>query len=123
MTSRSSTAYPGQGPSTRTDPPGGPRPSDRRPRGRLTGRRLAARGAVGHARGGAGMKLSARNVLKGKVLSVKKGATTAHVRIDIGHGVVVTSSITNEAVRDLGLRKGDTAYAVIKASNVIVAKD
>ena len=69
------------------------------------------------------MKLSARNVLKGKVVSVKRGATTAHVRIAIGGGAVITASITNEAVRDLRLRTGDTAYAVIKASNVIVAKD
>jgi molybdopterin-binding protein len=69
------------------------------------------------------MKLSARNVLKGKVVSVKRGATTAHVRIDIGGRVVITASITNEAVRDLQLRKGQTAYAVIKASNVMVATD
>jgi molybdopterin-binding protein len=69
------------------------------------------------------MKLSARNVLKGKVLSIKRGATTAHVRIAISGGAVITSSITNEAVRDLRLKKGDTAYAVIKASNVIVATD
>ncbi len=68
------------------------------------------------------MKLSARNVLKGKVLEVKKGATTAHVRIDIG-GMVVTASITNEAVAELKLKKGETAYAVIKASDVMVGKD
>lgn len=68
------------------------------------------------------MKLSARNQLKGQVLEVRKGATTAHVRIDIGNGVVITSSITNEAVDDLGLATGDEAYAVIKASDVMVAK-
>jgi molybdopterin-binding protein len=68
------------------------------------------------------MKISARNQLKGRVVEVKKGATTAHVRIDIGGGVVVTSSITNEAVDDLGLAVGDEAYAVIKASDVMVAK-
>ena len=44
------------------------------------------------------------------------------VRIDIGNGVVITSSITNEAVDDLGLATGDEAYAVIKASDVMVAK-
>jgi len=44
------------------------------------------------------MKLSARNQLQGKVVEVHKGATTAHVLIDLGHGVTVTSSITNEAV-------------------------
>ena len=68
------------------------------------------------------MKLSARNQLKSTVVEVRKGQTTAHVRIDIGGGVVVTSSITNEAVDDLGLKAGDAAVAVIKASDVIVAK-
>ena len=68
------------------------------------------------------MKLSARNQIKGKVVEVRKGTTTAHVRIDIGNGVIITSSITNEAVDDLGLRVGDEAIAVIKASDVIVAK-
>jgi molybdopterin-binding protein len=51
-------------------------------------------------------KLSARNQLKGKILEVKKGATTSHVRIDIGNGIVITSSITNEAVADLNLKTG-----------------
>jgi molybdopterin-binding protein len=69
------------------------------------------------------MKISARNQLKGKVLAVKKGATTAHVRLDIGGGVVVTASITNEAVADLGLKKGGRAIAVIKASDVMIATD
>jgi molybdopterin-binding protein len=68
------------------------------------------------------MKLSARNVLKGKIVEVKKGMTTAHIRIDIG-GTVVTASITNEAVDDLGLTVGQSAAAVIKASDVMVAID
>ncbi len=68
------------------------------------------------------MKISARNRLKGKVVEVVKGATTAHVRIDVG-GSVVTASITNEAVDELGLKAGDTAYAVVKASDVMVAID
>jgi len=68
------------------------------------------------------MKLSARNQIKGKVIEVHKGATTAHVRIDIGNGVVITSSVTNEAVDDLALSTGDDAIAVIKASDVMVAK-
>jgi molybdopterin-binding protein len=72
--------------------------------------------------GEATMKLSARNQIKGKILEVQKGATTAHVRIDIGNGIVITSSITNEAVDDLGLGVGDDAIAVIKASDVMVAK-
>jgi molybdopterin-binding protein len=68
------------------------------------------------------MKLSARNQLKGKVVAVQKGQTTAHVRIDIGGGVVITASITNEAVDDLGLKVGDDATAIVKASDVIVGK-
>jgi molybdopterin-binding protein len=68
------------------------------------------------------VKLSARNILKGKVVEVKKGATTAHVRIDVG-GSIVTSSITNEAVDELKLAAGQTAYAVIKASDVMIAID
>jgi len=68
------------------------------------------------------MKLSARNQLKGKVVDVTKGATTSHVRIDIGQGVIITSAITNEAVADLDLKKGDDAWAVIKASDVMIGK-
>jgi len=69
------------------------------------------------------MRISARNVLKGKVGGVEKGQTTAHVRIDIGGGKIVTSSITNQAVDELGLKSGQDAYAVIKASDVMVAVD
>lgn len=68
------------------------------------------------------MKLSARNVLEGIVVDVVKGQTTAHVKIDIGGGKVVTSSVTNEAVDELGLKKGDKASAIIKASDVIIGK-
>ncbi|MBV8702121.1 MAG: TOBE domain-containing protein [Acetobacteraceae bacterium] len=68
------------------------------------------------------MKLSARNQIKGKVVAVQKGTTTAHVRIDIGNGVMITASITNEAVNELGLKQGDEATAVIKASDVMVGK-
>jgi len=69
------------------------------------------------------MKLSARNIMKGRVVKVTRGATTAHVKIDVGGGTVVTVSITIEAVDELNLREGDAAYAVVKASDVIVAKD
>jgi molybdopterin-binding protein len=69
------------------------------------------------------MRISARNQLKGKLVAVTKGQTTAHVRIDIGGGSIVTAAITNEAVDDLGLKVGDDAFAVIKASDVMVAKD
>ena len=65
-------------------------------------------------------KLSARNQLKGKIIEVKKGTTTSHVRIDIGNGVVITSAITNEGVADLNLKAGDEAWAVIKASDVMI---
>ena len=68
------------------------------------------------------MKISARNILKGKVVEVTKGATTAHVKIDIG-GAVVTASITNQSVENLQLEVGKQAYAVIKASDVMVAVD
>jgi len=53
---------------------------------------------------------------------VKKGATTTHVRIDIG-GQIVTASITNESADELKLEKGKTAYAIIKASSVMVGID
>ena len=68
------------------------------------------------------MKLSARNVIPGTLVEVTKGQTTAHVRIDIG-GQVITASITNEAVDDLKLAKGQKAHAVIKSSDVIIAVD
>ncbi len=68
------------------------------------------------------MKLSARNQLKGKIVDVIKGATTSHVKVDIGQGTIVTSAITNEAVTDLGLKQGDDAWAIIKASDVMIGK-
>ena len=69
------------------------------------------------------MKISARNVLKGTITEIVKGATTSHVRIDIGGGAIVTASITNEAIADLKLEKGKQAYAVVKASDVMVGID
>ena len=68
------------------------------------------------------MKLSARNKLKGKIPDVKKGATTAHVRLEIAPGQIMTASITNEAVED-GLKAGGTAIAIVKASDVMIAVD
>ena len=65
------------------------------------------------------MKLSARNRLKGKIVEVTKGQTTAHVRIDV-NGTIVTAAITNESVDELGLTAGMEAYAVVKASDVMV---
>jgi molybdopterin-binding protein len=69
------------------------------------------------------MKLSARKVLKSKIVEVTKGQTTAHVRLDIGGGNVITGSITNESVDELKLKMGENAYAVIKATSVMVAVD
>ena len=68
------------------------------------------------------MKLSARNQLRGKIVEVKKGATTTHVRIDIG-GQIVTAAITNKAADELKLVVGQGAYAIIKATSVMVAVD
>ena len=68
------------------------------------------------------MKISARNTLKGTITDIVKGATTSHVRIDIG-GAVVTASITNEAVDELKLTVGKQAYAVVKASDGMVGVD
>lgn len=67
------------------------------------------------------MKISARNILPGKVVAVTKGTTTAHVRIDVGGGQFITSSITNDAVDDLALEVGKEVSAVIKSSDVLVA--
>jgi molybdopterin-binding protein len=66
------------------------------------------------------MKISARNQLKGRITQIKYGVTTSHVVIDIGGGSVVMASITNESVDDLGLQVGQTAYAIIKTSDVMV---
>ncbi len=68
------------------------------------------------------MKISARNQFEGRITGVQKGQTTGHVRIEIAPGVTVTASITNEAVDELGLAEGDRAIAVIKASDVMIAK-
>jgi molybdopterin-binding protein len=69
------------------------------------------------------MKLSARNKIKGRITQVTRGATTSHVRLDVGGGTIVTASITNEAVDELGLKDGQQAYAVIKASDVMIGID
>jgi molybdopterin-binding protein len=68
------------------------------------------------------VKLSARNVLPGKVVSVTKGTTTAHVKVELAPGLTVFSAITNEAVEELTLQVGDTVSAVIKSSDVMIGK-
>ena len=69
------------------------------------------------------MKLSARNVLKGKVMKVTKGTVNSVVVLEIAPGVQLTSIVTREAVRELGLAKGKEAYAIIKAPNVMLGTD
>jgi molybdopterin-binding protein len=69
------------------------------------------------------MRISARNQIKGTVVEVKKGATTSHVRVDIGNGQIVTSSITNEAVDELGIKAKSAVIVVVKASDVMIAVD
>ena len=66
------------------------------------------------------MRLSARNILKGKVVALTRGATTTHVKVEIVDGLVVTAAITNEAADDLGMTIGADAAAIIKASDVMI---
>ena len=68
------------------------------------------------------MKISARNQIKGKIVSLTPGAVNATVKIDIGGGNIVTSSITEEAVADLGLAEGDEVTVIVKASDVLIGK-
>ncbi len=68
------------------------------------------------------MKLSARNVLPGRIIAVTKGATTAHIQFELVPRLTMFSSITNEAVDDLDLKVGDSAWAVIKSSDVMIGK-
>lgn len=69
------------------------------------------------------MKLSARNVMPGTIVSVTRGATTAHVKVEVAPGFVITSSVTNESVDALGLAVGKAAWAIVKSSDVIIGVD
>ncbi|MEM5773620.1 MAG: molybdopterin-binding protein [Anaerolineaceae bacterium] len=69
------------------------------------------------------MKISARNVLKGTVKQILEGAVNSEVVIETEHGETIVSVITKESVESLGLQVGKPVYAVIKASNVMVAVD
>ncbi|MEO8627082.1 MAG: TOBE domain-containing protein [Betaproteobacteria bacterium] len=69
------------------------------------------------------MKLSARNQLQGVISEVIKGTTTTIVKIEVRNPAIISASITNEAAEDLKLKAGDSATAIIKASDVIVGKD
>jgi len=69
------------------------------------------------------MKISARNILSGKVTSIEKGPISSVVTLEIAPGIEITSSITSESVATLKLKKGQSAYAIIKASSVLVGVD
>ncbi|MBQ6366613.1 MAG: molybdopterin-binding protein [Oscillospiraceae bacterium] len=69
------------------------------------------------------MKLSARNQFKGIITEIQEGAVNGIVKLDIGGGNIISSVITMSSIRELGLQVGGTAYAVIKASNVMVGVD
>ena len=69
------------------------------------------------------MKISARNLLKGKVKKLVAGAVNSEVTIQLPGGMEVVSIITKSSARTLGLKKGKAVYAVIKASNVMIATD
>ncbi len=69
------------------------------------------------------MRISARNILKGKVKQIKVGAVNTEVIIELPGGAEIVSIITKQSAENLGLAKGKEAYAVIKASNVIIAVD
>ena len=66
------------------------------------------------------MKISARNQLKGKVVSIETGSVNAIVHIDIGGGNVISSTISISAVKELDLEVGKEAYAIIKATSVVI---
>lgn len=69
------------------------------------------------------MKISARNILRGKVTKIVKGPVSAEVMVELPGGDVITSVITRESVESLGLSEGKEVYAVIKATNVMIATD
>ena len=69
------------------------------------------------------MKISALNKLTGTVVAIDKGAVNATVQIDLGGAAIVTAMITNASVDELGLEVGKTAYAIVKASDVMVGAD
>ena len=66
------------------------------------------------------MRISARNQLPGTVVSIEKGAVNGVVKIEVAPGVIITSSITNAAIEELGLVEGTKAVAIVKASSVMV---
>ncbi len=69
------------------------------------------------------MKLSVRNVFKGKVTAITEGMAVATVKVDIGGGNVITSVVTMDAVKDLGIKAGDAINVLVKATSVMLAKE
>jgi len=69
------------------------------------------------------MKLSARNQFKGKIIEIKEGSVNGIVKIDIGGGNTITSTISMDSIRELGLKVGSDAYAIVKATSVMVGID
>ena len=69
------------------------------------------------------MRISARNILKGKVKKVVPGAVNSEVVLELPGGAEIVSIITKSSARNLGLKKGKVVYAVVKASNVMIAVD
>ncbi len=69
------------------------------------------------------MKLSARNVFPGRVVDVQEGAVNGIVKLDIGGGQIMSATISMNAIRELDLKPDKRAYAIIKATNVIVGID
>jgi molybdopterin-binding protein len=69
------------------------------------------------------MKISARNVLKGKIIRLVQGAVNSEVTVELPGGIEVVSIITKSSAKTLALKKGKNVYAVIKASNVMIATD
>lgn len=69
------------------------------------------------------MKLSARNQLKGTIVAIQEGAVNGIVKLDIGGGNIISSTISMNAIQELGLAVGKEAYAVVKATSVMIGID
>jgi molybdopterin-binding protein len=69
------------------------------------------------------MKMSTRNVIKGKVMDLKEGMVMAKVKVDIGGGQAMTAIITDEALKELNVKAGDDVKLLVKATSVMVGKD
>ena len=68
------------------------------------------------------MKLSARNQISGKIVSITPGAVNGSIKVDIGGGTIITANITEEAIAELGLADGEAVTVIIKASDVMIGK-